>query len=50
MPPRYFIEILKDVMLKGTGLAYVWQPTLVLLGMATVFIILSIKKFNIRLD
>lgn len=50
MPPRWFIVILKNVMLKGTGFLYVWKETLILLGMATVFIAIAVKKFKIRLE
>ncbi|MBI9067689.1 MAG: ABC transporter permease [Salinivirgaceae bacterium] len=50
MPPRWFIEILKSIMIKGTGIAYVWKETLILVAMTVVFIVLSIKKFKIRLE
>ncbi|MBN1182609.1 MAG: ABC transporter permease [Bacteroidales bacterium] len=50
IPPKYFITIIKNIMIKGTGLQYVWKETLVLLGMTGLFIALSVKKFKIRLD
>ncbi|MFN8241799.1 MAG: ABC transporter permease [Bacteroidales bacterium] len=50
MPPRYFITIIKSIMIKGTGLAFVWKETLILAAMTTFFIIVSVKKFKIRLD
>lgn len=50
MPPKYFIVILKNIMLKGTGIAFVWKETLVLAGMTAVFILLSVKKFKLRLE
>ncbi|MBC8487103.1 MAG: ABC transporter permease [Bacteroidetes bacterium] len=50
MPPKYFIIIVKNIMLKGVGFSYVWKETLILIGMMMVFIALSIKKFKIRLD
>lgn len=50
MPPKYFIIILKNIMLKGAGFAFVWKETLVLAGMTLVFIILSVKKFKLRLE
>jgi ABC-2 type transport system permease protein len=49
MPPRWFILIIKSIMLKGTGIAYFWKETLILMVMTTVFILASIKKFKIRL-
>ena len=50
MPPKYFITILKNIMLKGTGIAFVWKETIVLAGMTAVFILLSVKKFKLRLE
>tara|TARA_R110002049_G_scaffold127035_1_gene283420 strand:- start:6827 stop:6958 length:132 start_codon:yes stop_codon:yes gene_type:complete len=42
--------ILKGIMLKGVGLAYVWKETLILIGMTIFFIGLSVKKYKIRLE
>lgn len=50
MPPRWFIVIIKNIMLKGTGLAFVWQETLIILGMTIFFIMMSVRKFKIRLE
>jgi drug efflux transport system permease protein len=50
VPPKYFIIIIKNIMLKGTGMSFIWKETLVLLGMTIFFIVLSIKKFKVRLD
>ncbi len=50
MPPRWFIIILKDIMLKGTGLFFVWQETFVIVFMIFLFIMLSIRKFKVRLE
>jgi ABC-2 type transport system permease protein len=50
LPPRYFITIIKNIMIKGTGLAFVWKETLILTIMTLVFIGLSVRKFKIRLE
>lgn len=50
IPAKWFIIIIKDIMLKGNGIMFVWQETLILLGMTLFFIALSIRKFKIRLD
>ena len=50
MPPKWFNIILKNIMLKGTGIAFVWKETLVLIGMIILFTTLSVKKFKIRLE
>jgi ABC-2 type transport system permease protein len=50
LPPRYFIVIIKNIMIKGTGLLFVWKETLILIVMTLFFIGLSVKKFKIRLE
>lgn len=50
MPPRWFIVIVKNIMLKGTGLAFIWKETLILLGMTIFFILIAVKRFKIRLN
>jgi ABC-2 type transport system permease protein len=49
MPPRYYIIIIKDIMLKGNDFLFFWKETLVLAGFTVLFIALSVKKFNVRL-
>lgn len=50
IPAKWFIIILKGIMLKGVGLAYLWKETLILIGMTLFFIALSTKKYKIRLE
>jgi ABC-2 type transport system permease protein len=50
MPPRWFIVIVKNIMLKGTGMAFIWKETLILLGMTIFFILASVRRFKIRLN
>ena len=50
MPPRYFIIIIKNIMIKGTGFLYVWKETLILITFTMAFIGLSIRNFKIRLQ
>ena len=50
VPPRWFITIIKDIMIKGNGFIYIWKETLILIGMLIFFMILSIKKFKKRLE
>lgn len=50
IPAKWFIIIIKGIMLKGVGLAYVWKETLILIGMTIFFIGLSVKKYKIRLE
>jgi len=49
MPAKFFIIIIKGIMLKGVGLDVLWPETLVILGFILVFTAASIKSFKIRL-
>jgi len=50
LPPRYFIVIIKNIMIKGTGFMYIWKETFILIIMTLVFTGLSVRKFKIRLE
>jgi len=50
VPARWFVLVARSVMLKGVGLAYLWQPTLVLIVMALVLLTASTRAFHERLD
>jgi len=50
IPPRWFIIIIKKVMLQGAGLQFIWKELLILSAFVVVFLVLSIKKFKVRLE
>jgi ABC-2 type transport system permease protein len=50
IPAKWFIIIIKAIMLKGASIAIIWKETLILIGMTLFFILLSIKKYKIRLE
>lgn len=50
MPPRWFIIIVKSIMIKGLGFSYIWKESLIIAGMTLFFISLSVKKFKVRID
>lgn len=50
IPAKWFIIIVKSIMLKGVSFSYIWKETLILIGMTLFFLLLSIKKFKIRLE
>ncbi len=50
MPARWFITIIRGIMLKGVGIMYVWKETLILIGMTLFFVAVSVRKFKIRLE
>jgi ABC-2 type transport system permease protein len=50
VPARWFVLVARSIMLKGVGLSYLWQPSLVLLVMAVVLLTASTRAFHERLD
>jgi ABC-2 type transport system permease protein len=49
MPPTYFIIIIKSIMLKGNSFGYIAFETGILVVFTLLFILLSVKKFKVRL-
>lgn len=50
VPATWFVVIARGIMLKGIGIAYLWQETLVLAAMAVVLLVASVRSFSERLD
>ena len=50
VPAKWYIIMVKDVMIKGIGLFEIWQELLIILGMTTFFLLVSIKRFKVRLQ
>ncbi len=50
IPAKWYIEAMRDVMIKGLGISSILKEVLVLALMALVLISISIKKFKIRLE
>ncbi|PWA08726.1 ABC transporter permease [Flavobacterium laiguense] len=50
IPAKWFIIIIKAIMLKGATIHTIWKETLILIGMTLFFIAVSIKKYKIRLE
>jgi ABC-2 type transport system permease protein len=50
LPPKWFVIIIKNIMIKGNGLENIWKETLIIFGFTVFFIGLSVKKFKIRLE
>jgi ABC-2 type transport system permease protein len=46
MPARWFISMLKHIMIQGTGFLFIWKEFVILTGMTIVFIVLSIKRLK----
>ncbi len=50
VPSKWYYIIVKSVMIKGLGFSAIWKETLILFGTTCFFIIVSLKKFKIRLS
>jgi ABC-2 type transport system permease protein len=50
MPSKWFIIIIRSIMLKGSEIQHIWKETLILLLMIGIFIGFSVKNFKIRLE
>ena len=50
VPGRWFVLIARAIMLKGVGIAYLWQETAVLAGMAAFLLAASTASFKNRLE
>ena len=50
VPPKWYIIILKKIMLMGAPFSMIWKETLILASMCIVFILISVKRFKIRLE
>jgi len=50
VPARWFLTIVRGVMLKGAGLATLWQETLILIGMTMFLLAVGSRKLAIRLE
>lgn len=48
IPARWYIEGVREVMIQGLGLRYIARELLILTGMATVLLVVSIRKFRSR--
>jgi ABC-2 type transport system permease protein len=46
LPLTYYLEILRGIMLRGTGIAAIWPETLALVVMATGLVALSVRRFR----
>jgi ABC-2 type transport system permease protein len=49
VPATYFLQVIRGVILKGIGIVELWKPLSVLCVMAFVLMVVSIKKFKVRL-
>jgi ABC-2 type transport system permease protein len=50
IPLRYFLEILRGIFLKGTGLAELWTQAVALLVIGVVVLTVSVLRFHKKLE
>lgn len=50
IPARWFLVIVRGIMLKGAGLATLWQETLILVGITVALLGVGIRRLSVRLD
>lgn len=50
MPLTYFLDILRGIVLKGVGMRYLWQNTLMLGGFTLIILTTAMLRFRKRLD
>jgi len=49
VPSKWYYIIVKSIMIKGLGFTAIWKETLILFSMTIFMLVLSLKKFKIRL-
>ena len=50
IPPRYYIQAMRKLMIMGVGIHEVWQEVVILISMTTLLLTISLMKFNKRLE
>jgi ABC-2 type transport system permease protein len=50
IPAKWYYIIVKAIMIKGLGFSAIWKETLILAGMTLFLLVLSLRKFKIRLQ
>ncbi len=50
IPTRYYISAMRKLMIMGTGIGQVFRELTILLGMLVILLLLSLTRFNKRLE
>lgn len=50
VPSKWYYIIVKNVMIKGLGFSAVWKETAILLGITLLLLLVSLRKFKVRLE
>jgi ABC-2 type transport system permease protein len=49
-PLTYFIVVLRGILIKGVGIAYLWRQILPLVGLGVLMFVVAISRFQKRVD
>lgn len=50
LPLTHFLKVLRGILLKDVGIVELWTPTLVLVLLAMLFLVLSVRRFSKRIE
>ena len=50
VPPRYYIDAMRKLMIMGVGIGEVLKEVVVLVSMTVLLLTIALKKFNVRLE
>ncbi len=50
IPPRYYIEAMRKLMIMGVGIGEVMKEVVILIGMTTLLLTIALAKFKTRLE
>ena len=50
VPPRYYIEAMRKLMIMGVGIQEIIREVTILTGMTLLLLVVSLKKFKTRLE
>jgi len=50
VPAKYYLDIIRGIILKGIGFTYLWHNTLFLFILGTILLLISVARFKTKLD
>ena len=50
IPPRYYIDAMRKLMIMGVGIGEVGREVVILVSMTAILLTIALKKFNVRLE
>ncbi len=50
VPAKWFLIIVRSIMIRGVGLELIWRETIIIAGMTLLFIGVSVRSFKLRLE